>query len=181
MIIHSESRIHHPRDVVYRTYRDRLSEIAAYIPDVKRIVVLSKEERAGGMKFHNEWVADREIPRLMQVVVKPEMLRWDDYADWHDGDWHCDWRLELRTLKDRVSCHGTNTFFELGSDHTKVVLAGSLEIDLSNFPGIPRILAGRLAPQVEKFIVSLITPNLEKVNGSLERFLDDDQASIPSR
>ena len=56
---------------------------------------------------------------------------------------------------------------------TRVVLAGDLEIDVKSIPGVPRLLAGRLKPQVERFIVSLITPNLEQVNTSLGRFLDD--------
>jgi hypothetical protein len=34
-------------------------------------------------------------------------------------------------------------------------------------------MAGRIAPKIEAFIVKLITPNLEKVNHSLEHFLDD--------
>ena len=32
---------------------------------------------------------------------------------------------------------------------------------------------GGLKPKVESFIVSLITPNLERVNESLQRFLDE--------
>jgi hypothetical protein len=44
---------------------------------------------------------------------------------------------------------------------------------MKKMPGVPRILAGRIAPKLESFIVMLITPNLEKVNQSIERYLDD--------
>ena len=53
------------------------------------------------------------------------------------------------------------------------MLEGDLKIDLKKIPGVPRLLAGRMGPQVEKFIVSLISPNLQKVNDSLQRYLDD--------
>ena len=37
---------------------------------------------------------------------------------------------------------------------------------------VPRFLAGTLAPQVEKFVVVLVRPNLEQMNVSLGRYLD---------
>ena len=52
-------------------------------------------------------------------------------------------------------------------------MSGDLSINVKNVPGVPRLLAGRIAPKLESFIVKLITPNLEKVNHSLERFLDE--------
>jgi hypothetical protein len=171
MEIRSESRIKYPRDQVYRAYRDRLPEIATYIPDIKEIVVKSRADTADGAKLHNEWVADREIPGFAQAILKPEHLRWDDHAEWHDGEHYVAWVLKTRAFTDAVRCSGRNTFLEDGSG-TRVVLTGDLTIDLKEIPGVPSFLAKRIAPQVEKFIVSLITPNLERVNASIERFLD---------
>ena len=178
MQIHSESRIHHPLDVVYQSYRDRLKEIAPYTPDVKEIVVALREERAKGPKIHNIWIADREIPKVAQSMVKPDMLRWDDYADWNDDAAHVDWRLSIPAFPDQVQCSGRNAFFADGPNATRVVLTGTLEINLKNVPGVPRILAGRIAPRIESFIVKLVTPNLENVNHCLERFLDDQVQSL---
>jgi hypothetical protein len=171
MEIRSESRIKYPRDQVYRTYRDRLPEIAKYIPDIREIVVKSREETADRVKLHNEWVAEREIPAFAQAVLKPEHLRWDDHAEWHDDEHYVAWTLKTRAFTDAVRCSGRNTFLEDGAG-TRVVLTGELAIDLKEIPGVPGFLAKRIAPQVEKFIVSLVTPNLERVNASIERFLD---------
>lgn len=170
MKINSESRINHPQPLVYEAYRDRLPEVASYIPDIKEIRVESREQTAGGIKLHNLWIADREIPRVVQGFVKPDMLRWNDYADWNDGGAYCDWQLQIPAFPDNVTCSGRNAFFADG-EGTRVVLTGNLEIN-PNFPGIPRMVARRLAPQIEKFIVMLITPNLERVNQSLGAFLD---------
>ena len=58
-------------------------------------------------------------------------------------------------------------------DATRVVLDGTLTLDASAMVGVPKFLAGRIVPQVEKFIVSLVTPNLEATNAAIGRFLDD--------
>ncbi len=173
MQIHSVSPVHHPREKVYLAYRDRLSEIAAYIPDIKEITVVSREEGDGVVRLHNVWVAKREIPRMLQMVVRPEMLCWDDHATWRDAESRCDWVLRLRVFTDNVRCRGSNTIRADGPDRCRVVLDGELDITLDRVPGVPSLLARRIGPQIERFFVSLITPNLERVNQSLERYLDD--------
>ena len=172
MRIHSESKISHPQPIVYAAYRDRLSEIAAYMDDIKEIVVIERTEGDEVVKIHNEWISERDIPRFARKFIKPEMLRWDDFAEWKDAEGKVYWQIKLRVFTDQVTCSGTNSFREDGAG-TKVVLEGDLDIDLKNIPGVPKLLAGGIKPQLEKFIVSLITPNLEKVNQSLQVFLDD--------
>lgn len=172
MEIRSESHIRHSREKVFRAYRDRLPEIAAYIPDIKEIIVRSREEMNGVVKLHNEWVSDKDIPAVAQSVLKPEFLRWDDFAAWNESTWSCDWSIKTRVFTDSVRCGGRNLFIEDGAG-CRVVLTGDLQIDLKEIPGVPGFLAKRIGPQIEKFIVSLITPNLEQVNRSLQRFLDE--------
>lgn len=172
MEIRSESRIHHPRDTVFRVYRDRLPEIAPYIPDIREIIVHSRADEVGVVKLHNEWVSSREVPPYAAGIVKPEFLRWDDFATWDESAMFCDWTIRTRAFTESVKCSGRNRFVEDGAG-TKVQLTGRLDISLKDIPGVPGFLKGRLAPQVEKFIVSLIAPNLEQVNRSVERFLDE--------
>jgi len=172
MKIHSVSMIHHSREAVFRAYRDRLSEICAYIPDVREIAVQSRKDSGSVIELHNVWKAQREVPTALKIALKPESLEWDDYARWDEAAFVCDWEIKTRVFREKVSCKGRNTFTVQG-DLTKVHLTGDLEIDMAKVPGVPRILAKRLGPKVEKFIVSLITPNLEQVNKSLEQFLDE--------
>lgn len=172
MLIQSESRIAWPRAKVYAAYRDRLPEVAKYIPDVKAVVVLSREARPTGVKLHNEWVGDREIPSYAAPFLKPEHLRWDDFAEWNDAEHSVAWTLKTRAFTEAVRCSGRNSFYEDGPNATRVVLTGDLTMDLADIPGLPGFLGKRLAPQVEKFIVQLIQPNLEQVNRSLQQFLD---------
>ncbi len=173
MRIHSESLIPHPRDEVYLAYRDRLSEVAAYIPDVQEIRVLAREEGDGTVRLHNLWVADREVPSFARAFIKPDMMCWDDHADWSDAESLVRWQLHIRAFSEAVTCEGTNSFHATEDGATRVLLEGALHIDLAKVRGVPRLMAGRLGPKVERFIVSLITPNLEKVNEALGAYLDD--------
>lgn len=172
MQIHASSIIHHPLDRVYRAYKDELPLIAPYMPDIKEIRVLSREDLPDGPKLHNEWTGKTEIPKVAQGIVKPEMVKWDDFATWHDSGTYCEWRIATRFFTENVKCGGTNRFTADGPGRTRVTLSGTLDVSLKDIPGVPRFLAGTIAPQIEKFIIALITPNLEKVNKSLERYLD---------
>ena len=172
MRIHSESIIRHARDVAFGAYRDRLPDIVPYLEDIQQIRTVSRTEEPGRVLLHNVWVADRELPAFAKGFLKPHMLQWDDHAEWRDQDRRCHWRLETY-FGDGVRCSGTNTFLAIDPQTTRVVLEGDLLIDLDRIPGVPRLLARRVGPQVERFIVGLISPNLQRVNDSLQRFLDD--------
>ena len=170
--IHSESRIHHPIERVYQVYRDRLPEIAPYIPDIARIEVRSRVEGPHGPKLLNEWFASPAIPKIAQGIVTDDMKRWLDHAEWHDAEQYVAWTLELPAFGEQVLCTGRNSFYPDGKG-TRVVLTGDLQIKVNRIPGVPRIMLGKIIPKVEEFVVKLITPNLERVNSSLERFIDD--------
>ena len=107
----------------------------------------------------------------VEMLNKTWEVKKDDFAEWNDAESHVDWTIKTKAFTEAVTCNGRNEILADG-DATVVRLTGELNIALKGIPGVPSFLAKRLAPQVEKFIVSLITPNLEKVNQSIERFLD---------
>lgn len=171
MEILASSTVRHPRERVFRAYRDELPKIAAYMPNVKQVVVQRREEGPGWVKLHNVWTGKGEIPKVVQPVLKPEVLLWDDFATWHEADSYCEWRIGLRVFNEKFKCSGTNHIRAEGA-HTRVELRGDLELDLRDIPGVPRLLAGTLRPQLEAFIVKMIRPNLEETNVALGRYLD---------
>lgn len=174
MRIEAETPIHHPRARVYRAYRDRLPELARYIPNVRSIRVLAREDLPAGPKLHNVWEAEARIPRVAAAFIKPEMLQWDDHAHWKDRQHLCEWTIATRFFTEQVRCRGTNTFHAEGRDGTRVALEGEITISLEGFPGVPRALRSVLEPQVERFVVALILPNLRRVQSALERLLDEE-------
>jgi hypothetical protein len=42
MRIHSESIVRHPRERVFKAYRDELPEIAAYMSDIREIRIVNR-------------------------------------------------------------------------------------------------------------------------------------------
>ncbi|MEN9787800.1 MAG: hypothetical protein RLZZ299_3064 [Pseudomonadota bacterium] len=172
MQIHASSVLQHPRARVFQAFRDEMPNVAAFMPNVKEIVVRSRTEEGAVTRIHNEWVGKGEIPKAAQGIVKPEMLRWDDHAEWNSQTFACAWTLKLRVFTDNVKCFGRTVLAEEGPSATRVTLTGELELDMRDIPGVPRFLAGTLAPQVEKFVVALVRPNLEQMNVSLGRYLD---------
>lgn len=176
MKIHSESLIPHARDAVYETYRDRLPEVATFLPDVESITVMSRSDEEGRTVLHNVWFSNTDIPKAAQGFLKPEHLQWDDHAIWTHSAYQVAWRIETRVFSESFQCQGTNTFHAEGDGTTRVVVAGDLHIDLSNMPGVPRFIAKRLAPQVEAFIVKMIAPNLKQVNEAVGRYISEGQS-----
>lgn len=176
MKFRSESTIHHPREVVFAAYRDRLPSVVPFLEDIKAVNVLARSEAGSVVKLHNEWVSDREVPKVAASIIKPEHLKWDDHASWDATTHKCTFEIKTRMFTDSVKCVGSDTFVDDGKGGTRVILEGEFEVSLKDIPGVPRFLAGTIAPQVEKFIVALIQPNLEKVNVAVGRFLDTEKA-----
>ena len=86
--------------------RAQLPDIAAYIPDIREIVVLSREVDGDVVKLHNEWVSDRDVPRVATKFLSPDQLRWDDHATWHSAEHRCEWVIEMRAFRKAVDCRG---------------------------------------------------------------------------
>ena len=173
MKLESSDIIHHPLDSVYETYRDEMPQIADYVANISKIVVESREEVEDGVKLHNVWHAIGEIPGIAKAIIKPDMLQWDDYAHWINAEKYCSWRLSTRFFTENVTCTGRSSFYDNGDGSTRVEITGDLNISLRGVAGIPRILQSRAEPQIEKFIVSLITPSLRRVTAGVGRYLSE--------
>ena len=174
----SDSVIPHPLHAVYRAYRDELPAAAVFVDGIREVVVESREETPQGVRMHNVWFSDGHIPDFAQRFVSPEHLSWDDYATWFDADMRCEWNIKPRAFPDSMRCIGTTRFSpDIGG--TRVILAGELEVDLSNVKGVPDVMARAVAPQMERFLAALVRPNLEKSNLAIAQFLDARKAGHP--
>ncbi len=172
-----EDVINFPLEQVYKTQRDHMAELAAYLPNIKNIEVLErKDEGDGKTRLLNLWkAAPSEVPSMLRPFVKPEMLQWKDHALWHDNDHRCEWNLEVGFMPDRVQTSGKTVYSKLDDNRTKVVIEGNLAVDAKGIPGVPRLLAGKIGGEVERFVVKMITPNLKGVNRGIEQYLKAQQ------
>ena len=178
MKLEADARIAFPRELVFSTYRDRLPQLVPYLPDIKSITVQERVEDADGKpgvtRLLNLWEASTEVPKVAQGVIKPDMMAWLDHATWDQNAWTCDWRIETKMFTENVHCRGHNTYRAEG-DETILEIRGELDVSLKGVPGVPKFLAGKVAPHIEKFIVNLLQPNLVSVADGLQAFLKEEQ------
>ncbi|MSP58886.1 MAG: hypothetical protein EXR72_00840 [Myxococcales bacterium] len=170
MKLNVDSFLPFPREVVFRTCRDRLVELVPFLPNIRGIE--EKSRRDDGLVAHivNVWQGGGDIPKVARAVLSEKMLTWTDNATWDEGAWVCAWRMEAHSFKEAVHAQGRNEFRVADGGCTLAVL-GDLEIDGKKLP-IPRFLAGTIAPAVEKFLGAMIRPNLTETAKGVARFLE---------
>ena len=175
MKIHADSKVRFGRDLCFRTYRDELDQLVPFLPNVTEIKVLEAESPVDGdakkTRKLNEWRAVTEVPKVVATVLKPEMLAWHDHALWDERAHTCHWRIETHFFTERIKCEGVNHFLEDG-DGMRLEIRGELDIDLKGLAGVPKLLAPKAGKMIEKFVVTLLTPNLTSVSAGLEKYLE---------
>lgn len=153
--------------------RDRLPELAEYLPAIETISEISREEEAPG-RIHcsRQWQGN---PKLLPAFARPfatrAMLSWKDHALWLSDELCVHWRFEPARFQKLFKCSGSN-YIEPGDDGgTNFRVTGSLVIDPNNVPGVPRILARKMVPRLERWAVGRIRPNLLAVPNGVNAFL----------
>lgn len=170
MKVEADAQLAFPREQVFRAYRDQLVEMVPYLPNLESITEESRTVEGAEVRVTNRWTGKGDVPKVAQSVVKPEMLVWLDHAEWNESDWTCRWRIEHLKFKEQIECGGLNRFVETPGGCT-VQIRGELTVDAKRMPGVPRLLAGTVAPVIEGFIVQMIRPNLVKTAEGVDRFL----------
>ncbi len=160
-----------PRSRVFEVYRDRLPELVPYLPNIRGIDVVERQDDGEVTRLQNRWRGGGEIPAAARSFLSEKLLEWDDHATWDAKAFTTDWRVVVPSFKDAVNASGTNTFEALGADRTRFRILGALAIDAGKIPGIPKLLSRTVAPIVERFLVAAIKPNLVEVTRGVERYL----------
>ena len=161
-----------PLEQVYETSRDKLPLMASYLPNIEEIQVLENERiDAKSLRVANLWkAAETEIPSMASSFIKPEMLQWTDRATWDDEAHTCTWKIEVGFMSDAIDCEGI-TYYTASENKTEVHITGNFTVDASKIPGIPRLLSSKVNGMIEKFVVKLITPNLQATNRAIASYL----------
>lgn len=159
-----------PIDVVYQTLRDDLIDLARYLPNVKYIELLDREETAGGIKITNKWHGKYLDQSLVGRVTHVEEIAWIDKAEWIDDARVCNWSYEPFILKDYIKVHGKNTFSSDGG-HTTITITGDLAIDLAQYPLVHSELKSSINEELTKDFLELIRTNFATLIKGLEEYV----------
>jgi hypothetical protein len=172
MQITCDAIIHHPRKLVYETYRDKLTELLPYLPNIRGIEIKKREQDGNIVKFVNVWHGGGDIPTIARAFLSESMLAWTDFATWREDAFECDWRTETHAFTEAVTSQGMNRYFEVDGG-TRLEIRGDMTIDAAKIKGVPRLLAGKVGRAVEEFLVKTISKNLLDVSKGLERYLNE--------
>lgn len=174
MELRADAHIPFPRDVVFAAYRDDITQVLAYLPNVRSIDVKSRKDDGPVVELVNVWHGGGEIPAAARAVLSEAMLSWTDYARWDREQLRCDWRIETHAMTEAVRCQGFNLFKDDGGpDKTLLEIRGAIEIDAKKIKGVPGFLAGKVGRTVEEFLGNKIQPNLVETARGLTRYLQE--------
>jgi len=173
-----EELIAGPVNEVFTVMRDKLPDLVPFLPEVESIQVLERAEPGPGRhRFLNLWQGRPDAaPKAVRPFVTGNMLRWKDHAEWDEAAMKVAWRLEPFHFGTLFECRGEDLFAATPDGKTRMTIKGTLDIYPERIPGVPKFLAKRLRPDVEKFIVNLVTPNLRGVAGGITRYLAQKKA-----
>jgi hypothetical protein len=172
MELRADAHIPFPRDVVFAAYRDDITKVLAYLPNVRNIEVKSRKDEGTVSELVNIWHGGGEIPAAARAVLSESMLSWTDYARWDSATFLCEWRIETHAFTEAVSCKGINTFLEESPGKTLLEIRGKMEIDAKKIRGVPGFLAGKVGRTIEEFLGGKIQPNLVETAKGLTRYLE---------
>jgi hypothetical protein len=173
MEIKADVTLPFPRETVFTAYRDRLAELTDYLPNIRNIRVLKREDLLDEVRLVNEWTGGGDIPKAALAVLKESMLRWTDHATWKTSSHTVEWRTEVGSFPGLVQSSGFNRFVEV-TQGTRLEIRGNLVCDASKLPGVPRMLAGSINGVIERFLVGQVQVNLVEVGKGVGRLLERD-------
>lgn len=171
MELRTEATIDHPRDRVFRVYRDELPDLVPFLPNVRAIEVKSRKDAGSIVELVNVWRGGGEIPSALRAILSESVLSWTDYATWNEDDFTCTWRTETHSFQEAVDSRGKNRFVDLGPDRMAIRIEGRLDVDATKIPGVPKLVAGKVGKLLESFLVKQVADNLQEVARGVSRYL----------
>jgi hypothetical protein len=159
-----------PRERVFTTYRDRLEELRAFLPNIRGLEIKQREERGDEVRLVNHWAGGGEIPSVARSFLSESMLSWTDHATWSKAAWRCSWRTEVHAFPGALQSSGENRFVET-SEGCRIEFRGQLTCDASKVPGVPKLLARTINGTIEKIFVGKIGENLLAVGQGIGKLL----------
>ena len=171
------SKVSHPARLILDLMIDRMEDVVPFLPNIESIEQREREDLPDGrIRIVRHWQgAASNVPAALRPFVSREAMGWIDTALWSPAEYKVDWQMST-TLAEFYQCSGTNYFEPYPGEEataTRVRVGGNLVIHPDKLPGIPTFLGSRLAPQVEKFVVALLTPNMEDLATGLQDYLDE--------
>jgi hypothetical protein len=161
-----------PVDEVFIANRDALGIAIAHVEHLQHVVKERYEEPDGTVDLVNVWQATLPIPKLIEAIVKPHMMVWEDRALWRRDDHSCRWTLEAPFFRDAMNCSGVTLFQEASRGRaTRVQLRGEIIVDPRGVADAPMIVQRATARAIEEFVAGLFPMTFRHVMDAVSTHL----------
>ena len=164
-----------PAEVVFKTFRDRMDEYVKHTPNITDIKIKSREQVSDTvLTMQCDWGGMGQIPDLVRKILKPEMLRWEDWQTWDETSLTNEWVIRPYYFREFVTCHGVWTYEPQGEYKCLVRCDGVFEVNITEFPPFPKWLVQKASPMVEKVIGGYIPSNMKQTFRAIKKFIAAD-------
>jgi hypothetical protein len=157
-----DARLPFPRETVFAAYRDDITKVLEFLPNVRRIDPVWRKQDETAVHLVHEWRGGGELPATVRGIFDHRMLGWHDLSVWDHGSYVCDWKVESNSFPEGVRCRARTCFLEEGATETLLHIRGMVEVDARHLPGVPAFLARSVARSLEEFVAAKIEANLRE-------------------
>jgi hypothetical protein len=177
--VHEDTR--YPRSTVFAAHRDHVEDIVRFLPDVEKVELRSRARHAGGREEQTHWWtgSTQALPALLRPVVPPALLQWKQTTLWDPHTWTARWSIEVPGSAQAIVAEGTNTYVE-EKGRCRIDVQGDFEFHPERVPQLSKIPASAI-PMVEKAVVSIIVPMIERTGGAVAKWLEERGGTLPPR
>ena len=163
----------HP-EKVYQLVRDDLSQLASYLPNIKKIDQEHyKKILPDTYDIVNRWYANVELPYLVKKFVSEELFSWKDTAVWFDKKKCVQYELESFYANKLFSAQGTNYFLPYGECQTQLKVVCQFQIYPEKVPGIPKVMTRKVVPIIDKLVEKAFAPNMKSLGVAIKKYLKE--------
>lgn len=164
-----------PAEVVFRTFRDRMDEYVKYTPNITDIVIKNREIVSDTvLTMQCDWGGLGQIPEHVRKILKPEMLRWEDWQTWDSTRLTNEWIIKPFYFREFVTCNGVWTYVPKGENNCLVKCEGVFVVKITKFPPFPKFVCELASPAIEKVIGGYIPSNMKSTFRAIKKFIDAD-------
>jgi hypothetical protein len=158
-------------NTVYNLVRDDLQALTPFLPNIKSIQQDERRElEPGRHEIINTWHANIELPSFMKRFISEDFFSWLDSALWDDEGKLVHYKLTSKIANDLFDANGVNSFIN-HDNGMAIKMRAELVIHPQKLPGIPLIMAHKVAPMIESLVVKMIKPNLTSLSTGIKNYL----------
>ena len=170
MKIESKNIVDQPIDVVFELLKNNISDLVHYLPNISSIKEVSRKTEGNTEYVTSTWTANAELPSILKKLAKPELLSWNDIAEWDLDSKTVTYNLESKLASDLYTAKGKNTLTVLDDNKTEMFFSCEVTPHPENFPGVPKFLAKKIVPALEGLLKLLLEPNFKSMNKGIEEY-----------